>query len=76
MPRYEEPSDEEMAVIYWMMLIGTLVASATAFFFSFKADTVETAIALRVAGAMALIATIGIVVGRKLVSFFLDSWFR
>jgi hypothetical protein len=73
---FEEPSDEEMTVIYWMMLIGALVAGAAAFYFSFKADTVENAIALRVGGAMALFVAVGIIVGRKIVSFFLDSWFR
>jgi hypothetical protein len=73
MPTFDEgPSEGEMAVIYWTVVVGTTLGGIAAVVFSFTTDSVDTVIALRVVGALALITAGLIVVGQKIVSYFLD----
>ena len=73
MPRFDElPSEGEMAVIYWTVIVLAALGGVAVIVCSFKTDSVETAIALRVAGASAILTALLVVVGRKIVSYFLD----
>ena len=73
MPTFDEgPSEGEMAVIYWTVVVGTTLGGIAAVISSFTTDSVETVIALRVVGALALLTAGLVVVGRKVISYFLD----
>lgn len=73
MPTFDEgPSEGEMAVIYWTVVVGTTLGGIAAVIFSFTTDSVETVIALRVVGALALLTAGLVVIGRKVISYFLD----
>ena len=68
----EFPSDEEMAVIYWASLVIAVLVGIGCFYYAAKADGPESALALRIAGALSLVVAVLIVVISKIVSMFLD----
>ena len=73
MSRFDDlPSGAEMKVIYWLAVFILAMGGIAALLYSCTAAGMNDRIEWRVIGSLAIIASAAIVIGKKIVSFFLD----